>query len=235
MKKSSQQEIEFLVTLKNTHYLFWRFAKLKRPDQDFSSLSEREISSLYKKYSKELHNEKIKEVIKLLLDYRILCIENSIASSEILYKKIEEHNGILYHYCPPNTIYTFRLTVADYRGTLSEYRYYSRRSKNFEKSIEQGTYYIGNIKPGHNGWVNSTLNISKNCTESIEAQNYILNGHNYIQVDSAIRQMVDNFCKLTGQYSMINTYVIFEYLGKKFSIDFQKPDILSEDEFILQW
>lgn len=236
----SHQEIDFLTALKNMHFLFWRFSGLKRPDKDLFALSNRERSNLYKKYSKELDGEKIKKIIKSLLDHRISCIENCIFYSEILYNKIEEHDGELHHYLPPSIIHTFRLTTCGavydgYRGSLSEFRYYSRRSKSFEKTIEQSTHNIGNISPGYNGWANSRLNISENCAEYIEAQNYIESCQNHIQANNAIYQLVCSFFNLTGKTNIANNYIVFEYLGEKFSIDFQKSDILTEDEFTLKW
>lgn len=241
MKNNSQEDLDFLTALKNMDDLFWKFSNLEKLDQDLSNLSKKELISLSKKYSKLISNEKIKEVIKLLLDYRISCIEKSIATSSLLYQKIEECGGYLYHYCPPDMIHIFRLSTFDnrtfdrYGGTISEYRYYSRRPKKIEKSIERSTYELGDIKTNYNGWVKSNLNISKYCAEFIEAEDYLRDTELFLKSKTAIRQLVDNFSKITKQYNIKNNYIVFEYLGKKFSIDFQKQDILSEDEFILQW
>ena len=236
MNTTSQEDLNFLEALIKMDDLFWIFSNLEKPIQDLSNLSMKELFDLNKKYSKLFSSEKIKETIKLLLDHRISCIENSIAASTLLSEKIEENGGSLYHYRPPDMVHNFQLSMVDgYNGTISEYRFYSRRQKNLEKIIMTSTYKIADLKPNYNGWVKSNLNIPKNCIESMEAESYLLNNEIFLKSNAAIRSLVDKFDKITRQVQMKNNYIVFDYLGTKFSIDFQKQDILSEDEFTLQW
>lgn len=237
MKNLTHEEIDFLISLRAMDNLFWNFSNLEKiTNQDLSTLSAKELYSLHKKYSKLLTSDRLKETISSLVDYRIICINESIAASLPLYEQMERNGGWICHYSPPETIHTFRFSNFEtYGGTVSEHRFYSRKPKKLNKSIHHTTNKIAEIKANYNGWIHSNINIP-NCLESLEADNYLEKSENTIKANSSIRKIADNFIKLTKLYHIKNNYLIFtDYSGKKFSVDFQKQDVLSEDEFTCKW
>jgi hypothetical protein len=231
-----QEELDFLERLSGMHHLFWRSLNIEAPEKSLSYLKKQEIHALYEKYSEALSTEKIKETIKLLLDYRSSCYDASVAAHNFLYPKIEEQEDGLYHYSPPNIIHCFKLVPPNfnYDESRSLSRFYSRK-KNIKKVIEHSTHNIGNIPPNYSGWAFSGVNIPKNVTRSLEAEDYLAKSKLLIQSNLVISQVANNFFVLMRRPHIVKNFVVFNYLDKKFCIDFQTSDILLEDEFVLPW
>jgi len=235
MKKFSEEKLNFIVALKNMDSLFWRFSNLQKINDNLSELNSEELCDLYEKYSESLSSEKLKEVIFLLLSHRIECIDERIRSAVILCDQVERNGGTLSHYSIPDTVYTFKLVELNkHNYTVSEARYYSRATAGATKIIECSSSKFIGIKQDQDGWDTLPDDIL-GCVESKEAELYLEAGRKLSESNSAIKQFVSNFLKLTNLNFFINNYISYEYSGMKFSIDFIKQDILTENEFYLQW
>ena len=235
MEKFSEEKLDFIVALKNMDSLFWRFSNLQKIDDNLSEVNSEELCDLYEKYSESLSSEKLKEVIFLLLSHRIECIDERIRSAAILCDQVELNGGTLSHYSIPDTVHTFKLVDFNkHTYTVSEARYYSRATAGVAKIIECSSSKFIGIKQDQDEWATLPDDIL-DCIESKEAELYLEAGIKLSESNSAIKQFVSNFLKLTNLNFIINNYIFYEYSGMKFSIDFIKQDILTENEFYLQW